>query len=192
MAALGHLGTPNQERGVFKTTDGGRTWQKQLFVNDTSGAVDLVIDSARSQRALCGHVRRDPPAVENHGSSSRRRHFQDHRRRREVGEGEPTACHRATPGRIGIDICRKNPDVIYAVIDNFNLRPGAAQQRDTSFAAPASYIGGEVYRTGRRRALTGVASARRARTSAARRATPSINFAWTPTTRIGSSSPAPT
>ena len=44
VAALGHLGTPNQERGVFKTTDGGRTWQKQLFVNETSGAVDLAID----------------------------------------------------------------------------------------------------------------------------------------------------
>src|SRR5215469_10855705 len=34
VAALGHLGTPNQERGVFHTTDGGRTWQKQLFVNE--------------------------------------------------------------------------------------------------------------------------------------------------------------
>jgi hypothetical protein len=44
VAALGHLGTPNQERGVFRTIDGGRTWQKELFVNETSGAVDLVVD----------------------------------------------------------------------------------------------------------------------------------------------------
>src|ERR1700761_9305351 len=44
VAALGHLGTPNQERGVFKSSDGGRTWQKELFVNETSGAVDLAID----------------------------------------------------------------------------------------------------------------------------------------------------
>lgn len=43
-AAMGNLFKPNAERGVFKSTDGGDTWQKVLFVNDSVGAVDLVID----------------------------------------------------------------------------------------------------------------------------------------------------
>ncbi len=50
-------------------------------------------------------------------------------------------------GRIGLDICRTRPDSVYAVIDNFTLRSGSTQQVDTAFAAPASFIGGEVYRT---------------------------------------------
>ncbi len=44
VAALGHLYSPNQERGVYKTTDGGNTWQHTLFVNDNAGGVDLLVD----------------------------------------------------------------------------------------------------------------------------------------------------
>ena len=44
VAALGHLYSPNVERGVYKTTDGGTTWKKVLFVDANSGAVDLVMD----------------------------------------------------------------------------------------------------------------------------------------------------
>jgi hypothetical protein len=44
VAALGHLATPNAERGVFKTVDGGKTWKKVLYVGDRVGAVDLVRD----------------------------------------------------------------------------------------------------------------------------------------------------
>jgi photosystem II stability/assembly factor-like uncharacterized protein len=44
VAAMGHLWGTNAERGVFRTTDGGRSWDKVLFVNDTTGAMDLEID----------------------------------------------------------------------------------------------------------------------------------------------------
>ena len=44
VAALGHLYSDNPERGVFKTTDGGQAWKKTLFVNDSTGVVDLVRD----------------------------------------------------------------------------------------------------------------------------------------------------
>ena len=43
VAAMGHLFAPNAERGVFKTTDGGKSWKKVLYVNDKIGAVDLAI-----------------------------------------------------------------------------------------------------------------------------------------------------
>ena len=44
VAVLGHLYSPNQERGVYKTTDGGKTWRRTLFVNQNAGAVDLLLD----------------------------------------------------------------------------------------------------------------------------------------------------
>ncbi|MDX1419632.1 MAG: glycosyl hydrolase, partial [Rubricoccaceae bacterium] len=44
VAALGHLYSPNAERGVYRTTDGGVTWEKTLFVDENTGATDLVLD----------------------------------------------------------------------------------------------------------------------------------------------------
>ncbi len=44
VAALGHVYGPNQERGVFRTKDGGKTWQKVLYRDNKTGAVDLVLD----------------------------------------------------------------------------------------------------------------------------------------------------
>jgi len=146
VAALGHLGTPNQERGVFKTMDGGHSWQKQLFVNDTSGAVDLAIDYRNPNvlyAAMYDAIRLPWKIMEARPGGGIFKTTDGGAHWEKVANGLPTG----STGRIGLDICRKNPDVVYAVVDNFNLRPGAAQQRDTSFAAPASFIGGEVYRT---------------------------------------------
>ncbi len=44
VAAVGHLWGPNPERGLFKTTDGGKTWNKVLFINDDTGVTDVAID----------------------------------------------------------------------------------------------------------------------------------------------------
>src|SRR4029077_2846231 len=49
VAALGHLFGPNQERGVFKTTDGGATWVNVLFVDEDTGATELVMDPANDK-----------------------------------------------------------------------------------------------------------------------------------------------
>src|SRR5580658_9357823 len=150
VAALGHLGTPNQERGVFKTTDGGRTWQKELFVNDTSGAVDLAIDFRNPNvlyAAMYDAIRLPWKIMEARPGGGIFKTTDGGAKWEKVAAGLP----QGNTGRIGIDICRKSPDTIYAVIDNFNLRPGVAQQAvqqlDTSFVPPASYIGGEVYRS---------------------------------------------
>ena len=78
VASLGHLFVPNSERGVFKTTDGGRTWQKILYVNDETGAIDMAMDPPI--RAWCtpqcgrcrGHTG-DFPAEGQAAASTRRR-----------------------------------------------------------------------------------------------------------------------
>ncbi len=49
VAALGHLFGPNPERGVFKTTDGGKTWKKILYVNDATGAISMAMDPSNPQ-----------------------------------------------------------------------------------------------------------------------------------------------
>jgi len=61
VAALGHLWGSSRQRGVFKTTDGGQTWASSLFVNDDTGAVDLVMDPRDSSTlyAAAYEVRRD-------------------------------------------------------------------------------------------------------------------------------------
>jgi hypothetical protein len=48
VAALGHLYSSNPERGIYKSTDGGNTWKKTLFIDDNTGAIDLVIDPQNS------------------------------------------------------------------------------------------------------------------------------------------------
>ncbi len=49
VAAMGHMTAPNAERGVFRTRDGGKTWQKVLFKSDRAGAIDLSIDPLNTQ-----------------------------------------------------------------------------------------------------------------------------------------------
>ncbi len=134
VAALGHLYTPNAERGVFKTSDGGRTWSKVLFVNDTTGAVDLVIDHRNPSvlYAAMYEARRFPWKIADGGPSSGIFKSSDGGAHWEKLAG---GLPEGPLGRIGLDICRRNPDVLYAVVDNFN---NGANNRP---------IGGQVYRT---------------------------------------------
>jgi len=54
VAAVGHAYTPQQERGIYRTTDGGATWTKVLFVDENTGASDLVMDPANPRHLLAG------------------------------------------------------------------------------------------------------------------------------------------
>ncbi len=75
VAALGHVWGPNKQRGVFLTTDGGKTWHKTLYVNENTGAVDLARDPAHpdSIYATTWNARRMPwfqyPPVSGPGSA---------------------------------------------------------------------------------------------------------------------------
>ncbi|HMO12995.1 MAG TPA: hypothetical protein PKD64_07820 [Pirellulaceae bacterium] len=72
VAALGHLFGPNQQRGVFRSKDGGKTWERVLFVNDEAGAVDLIIDpnNPRILYATIWQVKRTPYSLESGGPAS--------------------------------------------------------------------------------------------------------------------------
>ncbi|MFO7893381.1 MAG: hypothetical protein R6U63_06605 [Longimicrobiales bacterium] len=72
VAALGHYGEPNEARGVFKTTDGGETWEKILYVDENTGAVDLSVDPNDPMRAFAGawDVWRKPWGLKSGGPGS--------------------------------------------------------------------------------------------------------------------------
>ncbi len=72
VAALGHLFGPNQQRGVFRSRDGGKNWERILFVSENAGAADLVIDPSnpRVLFASLWQVRRTPHSLESGGPDS--------------------------------------------------------------------------------------------------------------------------
>ena len=72
-AVLGNIYKPTTERGVYKSTDGGETWRKVLYVNDMSGAVDLIIDPTNSRvlYASTWRVQRTPYSLSSGGEGSK-------------------------------------------------------------------------------------------------------------------------
>ena len=138
VAAMGHLFSTNEERGVFKTTDGGKAWKKVLYVNDRTGAIDLVLNRKDPNvlYAAMYDCLRDPWRIVDGGQGSAIYKTTDGGANwKKLEAGLPGG----TIGRIGLDLYQKNPDTLYAVVDNRNAKPGTE-------ARPA-LIGGEVYRT---------------------------------------------
>ena len=72
VAALGHLFGPSEERGIFRSADGGETWEKILYVSDEVGAVDLAMDPSnpRVLYASFWRVKRTPYSLESGGEGS--------------------------------------------------------------------------------------------------------------------------
>ncbi len=135
VAATGHLFSPNRERGVYKTSDGGVTWTRTLYVDDNTGAIDLVIDPgdpAVLYAALWHRERRAWNFVES-GSTSGIYKSTD--------GGETWACITGGDsgfstgdgtGRIGLAVFPGDPRIVYAVLDNQARRPKEAPA-DTVF-----------------------------------------------------------
>jgi photosystem II stability/assembly factor-like uncharacterized protein len=71
-AVMGHLFGPNEERGLYRTRDGGSSWEQILFVNENAGAVDLVMDptNPRILYASFWRIRRTPYSLESGGEGS--------------------------------------------------------------------------------------------------------------------------
>lgn len=119
VAAQGHLWGPNSERGVFKTTDGGKTWRKTLFVNADTGAADLAVDPSNSKilYAAMWDYRRLPYFFRSGGDGSGLYKSADGGETwRKLSEGLPAG----PTGRIGVGVSRSNPAVVYALIENKN------------------------------------------------------------------------
>jgi len=132
VAAMGHLWGPNVERGVFKTTDGGLSWRRVLYVDADTGAADLVQD----------------PEDENILYAA----AYEHRRLpyRYIGGGKGSGVYKSTDGgetwrqltkdlpqgvvgRIGISVSRSRPEVIYALIEHADAGLWRSEDRGESW-----------------------------------------------------------
>lgn len=151
VAASGHEWTFNNERGVYKTTDGGKTWQKVLFVNEQTGAIDLVMDPANTETLYAATWQRirlkwnDPRNRADYTGSGIHKTTDGGKSWKQVNSGLPDPKFR---GRIGIDIARSNPKVLYAFVDNY--QPTAADSGATdSYGRPSSGAirGATIFRT---------------------------------------------
>jgi photosystem II stability/assembly factor-like uncharacterized protein len=123
VAAMGHLYTENAERGVFKSTDGGDSWTKVLYVDERTGAIDLVQDPAQPDVLYASTWERARSAgnfLESGPGSGVWKSSDAGRTWSRLGGGLPTG---ATLGRIGLAVAASRPQTLYALVDNQARRP---------------------------------------------------------------------
>ena len=121
VAAIGHLYSDNAERGVFKTTDGGKTWAKTLFINEQTGIIDLVINPKNPNILYAAAWERNRKAWNFQGNGKNSGIYKS------TDGGQTWAKLSSFPttegtGRIGIAISPQNPEILYAVLDNQDKR----------------------------------------------------------------------
>jgi photosystem II stability/assembly factor-like uncharacterized protein len=116
ICALGHLWGYNAERGVFKTSDGGKTWQHVLKLDDHTGCVDLVLDPANPDTLFAAAYARRRTAWSYDWGSPLSGIY-----RTADGGSHWTRLTNGLPnetGRIGLDVARSKPGVVLAVIES--------------------------------------------------------------------------
>ncbi len=134
VAVLGHLYSPNEERGIYKTTDGGATWSRTLFVNPNAGAIDLLIDPDDADILYAATWERERRAwnfVEAGEGSGIYRSSDGGTTwtlMTDKGSGFPTG---EGVGRIGLAITKKDgKTLLYASLDNYNRRPEEKKDKE--------------------------------------------------------------
>lgn len=153
VAASGAEWSFNPDRGIYKTTDGGKTWDRILFVSDQAGAIDLVMDPSNPEILYASTWQRirqkwnDPRNVPDTTGSGVQKSIDGGRTWTPINQGLPEAKFR---GRIGIDVCRAKPSTLYAFVDNYELaREPTEEEKADPYGIPSSGFikGATVYRS---------------------------------------------
>ena len=125
VASLGHLYSPSTERGIYKSTDGGKSWENKLFINQFTGAIDLVIDNTDPDILYCSMWEKDRKAWNFDGSGIGSGIFKSEDGGEswiEISGGDSGFPDTDGTGRIGLDISLSNPNILYAILDNQDRR----------------------------------------------------------------------
>lgn len=134
VAVMGHLFGPNEERGIYKSTDGGKSWKRTLFVNTQTGASDLVMEPGNPQVLYAGtwRVIRTPYSLESGGEGSGLWKSTD------GGESwknisDAKGLPKGVWGIVGVAVAPSNPDKVYALVENANGGLYASSDAGESF-----------------------------------------------------------
>lgn len=135
VAVLGHLYSPNPERGVYLTTDGGISWKQTLFINNETGCVDLSLSPDNPQIIYAAMWQRSRRAwkFEESGPSSGIYCSKDAGLHWEKLSGPGSGFMEGNKiGRIGLCVVPGNSDQIYAVVDNNTPLSSVAKKGDST------------------------------------------------------------
>ena len=116
VAAQGHLWGPNEERGLFKTIDGGKTWSKVLYINPDTGVNDIAMDPMNPDTIYAATYQRRRTAFGMNGGgpgSAIYRTTDGGATWKKLTEGLP----KGDKGRIALDVYRRNGNVVYALVE---------------------------------------------------------------------------
>ena len=116
VAALGHAWGANEERGVFKTTDGGKSWKKVLYLDKDTGCSDIDIDSQNPRILYAGMYtfRRKPWRFDSGGGQTALYQSKDGG---ETWKKLTNGLPKTPMDRIGVAVARSNPNVVYMITE---------------------------------------------------------------------------
>jgi photosystem II stability/assembly factor-like uncharacterized protein len=140
VGALGRLYGPSEDRGLYKTTDGGKSWQKILYIDDQTGIIDIQMNPADPETLLVAAWSRlrdefddflgEPPPPDGIVAYDPVRKYSKNGGIFKTTDGGKTFQHltkglpTVATGRIGLDYYRKNPNVVFAILDTEKIGTG--------------------------------------------------------------------
>ena len=154
VAAGGNEWTDDKERGVYKTDDGGKSWKKILFVDEKTGAYDLVMNPQNPDIIYATTWQRirkkwnDPRNEDDYSGTNIYKTIDGGKNWIKINNDLPEVKYR---GRIGIDLCKSSPDILYAFIDNYEKLPedNPINETEDAYGRPSSgrIKGASVFRS---------------------------------------------
>lgn len=152
VASAGHEWTHNKERGIYKTTDGGKNWDKINSIDKETGFIDLVMHPENPEILYATSWQRtrlkwnDPRTYPDHTNNHLWKTTDGGKTWKKMNNGLPEPQHR---GRMGIDISRSNPDVLYLLVDNYAVARKAKEGELDNYGRPMKdvLVGATIFKT---------------------------------------------
>jgi len=130
VGALGRLWGPNEDRGLYKTTDGGETWEKILYVDDKTGVIDIDMNPADPYTLIVATYERERDGFDGNDPAKK---WGPGSGLWKTGDGGKTWAKLSNGlpsvnlGRIGVDYHRADPNIVYAVVESERINKIAAE-----------------------------------------------------------------